>query len=458
MLYRKKRQPNPLIWLIILCGPFIVCSYVHWATYNQSIESVAEFLLFGFVLASCWAAEGTLQSQSTDLWAVLCVIGGLLASGTYAPGLSLLPAIVASRFLIRPRIDWPLIVMAVPAVLVPVMYVTAGAGFGHGHHIALPALSLTDIWKIFEMWVGLTGNALLIPGLVYIRNLTRALGFGILIIQCVGIVHVLRLPVERRVRFMVPIILTFYNTLVFIEILAARFNFPDVAFTPRYSIHMIGGPVSVLFWMVTLSDSIHWRRGFKVFAALVVLMGIGASVTLANAEGIWLLPGFRHTLSGIRADLMSLHSEPNPFQQRDMYISPALLPFVYPGRIFLEANGLAMYRQATEAEKAAAQLNENEDIQIVKYGPQNIRANIGFHIQSNGMSAMWIRMSQVLEGNVKIYIFINGTRLPGVHRGDLVTVEVPTTLYSKPGSYPMYVLELRDHQEIKSKSVDFVVH
>jgi len=456
MLYRKKPQPSPLTWLVILCGPFIVCSYVHWASYNQSIESVTEFLLFGFVLASCWAAEGTLRPQTADLWAVLCVIGGLLASGTYAPGLSLLPAIVAARFLIRPRIDWPLIVMAVPAVLVPILYVTAGAGLGHGHGIALPAFSLGNVLQILEAWVGLTGNALLIPGLDSMRNITRALGVGILVVQGVGIIHVLRLPVERRAGFMVPIILTFYSTLVFIEIIAARFHFPDVAFTPRYSIHMIGGPVSVLFWMVTLSDSIRWHRGLKVCATVVVLVGIGVGVSVANAEGFWLLPGFRHSFLGVRADLMALHSAPNASQQRDMFVNPALVSFVYPGRIFLEAHGLAMYGQASEAEKAAAQLNEIEDVQIVKYGPQNIKANIGFHVQPNGLSAVWIRMSQDLEG--KVYVSINGTRLPGVHRGDIVSAEVPSYLYSKPGSYPMYVLEARGNQEIKSSPVDFVVH
>ena len=454
MLYRKASRLHPLTWVAILCGPFIVCSYNHWATYNQSIESVAEPLLFGLVLATSWAAEGTLRPRSADLWAVLCVVGGLLASGMYAPGLSLLPAIVGARFLLRPRIDWPLVVMAVPAVAVPIMYVTAGHGLGHGGE--LPAFTFGDVMNSLEVWVGLAGNALLTPSLDSLRNLTRLLGAGILITQGVAIIHVLRLPAERRAAFMVPVILTLYNTLVFAEILVTRFHFPNVAFMPRYSIHMIGGPVSLLFWVVTLSDSVRWGRWLKTGAVVFVLVGVGVGVVVGDAQTFRQLPDFRHALSGVRENLMALHGEPDANQQRQMFVSPHLLPLVYPGKLFLEEKGLAMYKGESEAEKAAVQFYENENLKIITFGPQNIKANVVFDVQPNGEAGLWIRMNQELAG--KTYIVINGMQLKSGHRGNVVGAEIPKSLYNKPGIYPMYVLEVNGKQQIKSNQVNFVVY
>jgi hypothetical protein len=462
MLYRIKSKSNLTVLLVILCGPFIVCSYTHWATYNQSIESVTEFLLFGIVLASCWAAEGTLRPPTADLWAVLCVIGGLLASGVYAPGLSLLPAVVAARFVIRPRIDWPLIVMAVPAVVVPVLYATAGvaATHAHGHGFVLPGLSLGNLLKFFEDWVGLAGNALFIPVLDSTRNVTRALGAMIIIVQAVGIIHVLRLPIERRARFLVPLILTVYSTLVFIEIIAARFHVPDVEFTPRYSIHMIGGPVSVLFWIVTLYESIHWHHWLKAGAVAFVMAGIGTGVVLAEAEGIMFMPYARNSFMKVRVNILALKNEPNATQLREMLIGKPLQAFVYPGKLYLEVHELAMYKDTNETEKAKEQLetqiNEYQKLQVIKYGPKDIKANVGFNIQSDGVSALWIQLNDDLVG--KVFVFIDGTRLPAVHRGSLVTVQIPASLYSKPGKYPMYVLVIHGDQETKSSLVDFVVH
>lgn len=100
--------------------------------------------------------------------------------------------------------------------------------------------------------------------------------------------------------------------------------------------------------------------------------------------------------------------------------------------------------------------NKNGNLGILKFGPSIIKANTGFNVQRNGESALWILMDRDVEG--KAYIVINGTRLSGVRRRNVVTVAVPAILYSKPGSYPMYVLEVVGNQTIKSNQVDFIVH
>lgn len=57
MLYRKSAKINALTLLVILCGPFMICSYNHWASLDQSIEAVVEPLLFALTLALVWIAE-----------------------------------------------------------------------------------------------------------------------------------------------------------------------------------------------------------------------------------------------------------------------------------------------------------------------------------------------------------------------------------------------------------------
>lgn len=97
-------------------------------------------------------------------------------------------------------------------------------------------------------------------------------------------------------------------------------------------------------------------------------------------------------------------------------------------------------------------------LRIVKFGPQDINAGEVFNPQSkeNGQAALWLRLSDSISG--KAFVFINNTELAAAHEDNLVTVVVPAVLYSKPGSYPMYVVILHNDHKIKSEQVDFVVH
>lgn len=85
MLYRKAHQKNLLMWAVLIVAPFIVCSLNFWDTYSISIESLIKPLMFGVVLLTCWSAERMLASGYQPVWAVLCVVGSLVASGLYAP-------------------------------------------------------------------------------------------------------------------------------------------------------------------------------------------------------------------------------------------------------------------------------------------------------------------------------------------------------------------------------------
>ena len=93
---------------------------------------------------------------------------------------------------------------------------------------------------------------------------------------------------------------------------------------------------------------------------------------------------------------------------------------------------------------------------IIKYGPQNIKANVPFNVQKKtGESALWFKLDRNVEGAA--YVMINGVRLSAIRHANVVSVQVPAFLFSKPGNYPMYVVELIGTHTVKSNQVSFVV-
>ncbi|HSN17831.1 MAG TPA: hypothetical protein VLV87_06435, partial [Gammaproteobacteria bacterium] len=49
-------------------------------------------------------------------------------------------------------------------------------------------------------------------------------------------------------------------------------------------------------------------------------------------------------LATVRAQLVSLQGEPDQFQRSQMMLTPAMEPLVYPGKLYLEQEHLALYR------------------------------------------------------------------------------------------------------------------
>jgi hypothetical protein len=342
LLYSHASRHDRMRAALILLAPFVVCSLNHYAIYYQSIESVIQPFLFGMVLTAFWAAEHAQQARRALLWYLLAAAVALVGVGTYAPGLSILPAIVGTQLLIQRRVSLSTVLLALLGILCIGFYVHAGHGLGHPEQ--RPGFAPGDIWQAVKMWFGLTGNALFSPHAGQLEIITYLLGAALIAAQALGLFLALRQAPERRRAFFLPMALTLYNNLVFLEILNTRLHTVEsgleASFTPRYSILMLAGPASVMFYLVMLDDLTDRIRGL----ASVMFMAMAAGTLAAELMILVALPHFAAVLATARADLLSLQGDPNQFQQTQMRLTPAMKPLVYPGRLFLEKEGLALYR------------------------------------------------------------------------------------------------------------------
>lgn len=454
MLYRKAFTLNVQTLLAILCCPFIICSYNHWASYDQSIESVVEPLLFGLTLALIWIAEKIQRAFGERApigqrvgWIGLFTAIWILASGIGPPPLVVLAAIVGARFLLERRFSPSLILLAIIAVAAPCFYLIAGEGISQKFSASQSAFGLKELFDALKAAIGLIGNSLYTPVVARHEPVTLGLGVAVLVAQIAIATYALRLPVEQRSRFMIPLTLTLYSWLVLLEIIGARLHELGVAFIPRYSWFGLYAPVSLFFWFVTLASSVRRERALSACVLVLVLFGTAS----ADEQTARQLPFARTALAKDRETLMSLQGRPTPEQQAVMFVNPPLADYVYPDLEFLRREHLAMYEGA-----GATLTTVDEPLAVLAFGPSTIRAGASFNVQANGSSSLWLRTNWQTEGQV--FIVIGGTKLHGFHRDDIVTTFVPAFLYSKPGSYPMYVVEAANGKTTRSNTVSFVVH
>jgi hypothetical protein len=59
------------------------------------------------------------------------------------------------------------------------------------------------------------------------------------------------------------------------------------------------------------------------------------------------LPHYAQVLATVRVQLISLQGDPNPFQQTQMMLTPPMKPLAYPGKLYLQQEHLALYRDGT---------------------------------------------------------------------------------------------------------------
>jgi hypothetical protein len=342
LLYPRAPRHDRIRVALILLAPFVVCSLNHYAVYYQSIESVTQPFLFGMVMTAFWAAEQAQQGGRALLWSLLATAVALIGVGTYAPGLSILPAIVGAQILIQRRISLSSVLFALLGLVCIVFYVHTGHGLAHPDQ--RPGFAASDLVLAVKMWFGLTGNALFSPHAGQLEIITYALGAALIAAQAVGLWLALRQAPERRKALFLPVALTLYNNLVFLEILNTRLHTVEAgleaSFIPRYSILMLAGPMSVMFYLVMLDD-LSGRMKRLASAMLMALAGgtLAAEVMIGVA-----LPHFAAALATVRTDLLELQGDPNSFQQTQMRLTPAMKPLVYPGRLYLQQEHLALYR------------------------------------------------------------------------------------------------------------------
>lgn len=351
MLYRRASQPGRPLLLLLVYAVFAVCSLNHYMVYYQSIEALVQPFMFGVLLCAVWAGERTLEGPHAVLWSVLCMMLALIGVGVYAPGLSILPALAVAQILLLRRFTLSSASFGIVGVLLIVWYVHSA------HALARPdeqpgSLSPGELLRAAKMWIGLTGNALFSPHTPRLAILTYAAGLLLSAAQLCGFVYALRQTAARRRALFIPVALSLYNNLVILEIIGARLHTVEsgleASFTARYTILTLAGPVSVLFYGAMLDDLTGRFR--RAAAAAFFSMALG---TLASEVMILVvLPHYAQVLTRVRSQLLSLQGDPNSFQQTQMMLTPAMQPLVYPGKLYLEQEHLALYRDGAPADPA----------------------------------------------------------------------------------------------------------
>lgn len=344
LLYRRSSlQGRPLL-LSLAYGVFAVCSLNHYMVYYQSIEALVQPFMFGVVLLSMWSGEKTLQGRYSLLWSALCAVLALVGTGVYAPGLSILPAIVGAQILLLRRVSLSSVLLGIFGILLGFFYIhTAHALARPGEH---PAASVGDLLQAVKMWIGLTGNALFSPHTPRLTLVTYCLGALLLVGQLFGLVGALRQAPERRRALFIPVALSLYSNLVILEIIGARLHTVESglesSFTARYTILSLAGPVSLLFY----GGMLEWTGQLRRLAA-AVFFGMAMGTLASEAMILVVLPHYAQVLATVRTQLISLQGDPNPFQQTQMMLTPPMKPLVYPGKLYLQQEHLALYRDGT---------------------------------------------------------------------------------------------------------------
>jgi glycosyltransferase involved in cell wall biosynthesis len=75
---------------------------------------------------------------------------------------------------------------------------------------------------------------------------------------------------------------------------------------------------------------------------------------------------------------------------------------------------------------------------IMDFGPKSVAAGVVFNRQSNGQSAMWVRLERLAEPGVKLQL--GGTVLESVVRGHIVTALVPLECIASAGAKPLMLV------------------
>ena len=89
-------------------------------------------------------------------------------------------------------------------------------------------------------------------------------------------------------------------------------------------------------------------------------------------------------------------------------------------------------------------------VSVLNWGPQVTKAGTGFSMQANGNSALWFEQRGIPHAGAA-ELWLDKTALPGViiTPNEAGSAEVPPTLISKPGKYPVYVIFRPQNQRVE---------
>ena len=92
-------------------------------------------------------------------------------------------------------------------------------------------------------------------------------------------------------------------------------------------------------------------------------------------------------------------------------------------------------------------------IKILEIGPSKVKAGIGFNLQPNGKSAIWVKTENATKDTA---IFWADSKLQTTYSTpNLLTAFVPDKLFSKPGKFKIYLVDQKNKQ--KSNSITLIV-
>lgn len=344
LVLRQKKQFRFFELVLLGAIPFVFCSLNHFATYNQSIESIIEPLLFFFIILACWAGQKMMGEELNSKWPWVgaIVLFAYFGLSMYAPALSILIAIAIARGLLLKKIDMPTLVLGFLGFASGLVYSFLGKGTVG---IGLLKVSLT---KIISEWIMLFGNSIIAIGdhktLIHLGNSEEfnahqifafTGGAIIIVILILSMVQTIFAPAKEGVRYFVPFALALYTFGVSLEI-ALKFNDPNFGEVPRYAIHMLGGPIAILVWGILVSQRLQ-----KIMTLGILYIFFGTIFIFFSVEAN--LPYFRFSFETIRTELKNIRGPITASQQKKIFVNPPLMDFVYPDLQFMRANRLALF-------------------------------------------------------------------------------------------------------------------
>ena len=270
-------------------------------------------------------------------------------------------------------------------------------------------------------------------------------------------------------RTWLPLIFLFYTVFFIALLLVGRFGTGDhnSAGAPRYITDLQYGLVCMI-WVLYYAyySSRAAANGWLKSAAVVATCFILIMQAGAMLPPIVITPYLRKANLAFGQYLMSRQASEYYSNPPPVYFCPMPITCVQGVEILKEyhlnifrslANIPEMNHRGLDANSLdAAQYAREHPLKILDFSPNETRANVAFNVQKNGMSALWIAVNQELSGSV--FMVVDGKRLRGYHKGNIVTADIPSAVYGKPGSIQIYILEIIGKKEFKSNQIYFVVH
>ena len=350
---RKKERFYFSELILVALIPFVFCSLNHFATYNQSIESIIEPLLFGFIFLSCWAGQETINSNVWKklLWSGVIVLLALLGLSMYAPALAIILAVVIVRVLLLRKGDITTLGLGFLGLAIGLVYSSLGGGLNHIHQLMESSLE-NDLIE----WIILFGNAVIAigdhkvlmhmgnPSGLSVHQISAFMG-GMVIVSTLIILMVQTIfsQVNDRMKYFIPFALSLYTFGVSFEIVL-RYNDPNFGEAPRYAIHMVGGPIAILVWGILASESLK-KIKLVILSIFFIFLGT-ASVFISVSEKISYV---KHSFNMIRTELERINNPITDQQQKNIFVGSALKNLVFPDLQFLRENRLALFYNSHSA-------------------------------------------------------------------------------------------------------------